>query len=62
MLKDFEVKTIRILANGFSIQQASKKLFVSVPAIKKRIQTINEKLGTHNMASMIATSAGLGIV
>lgn len=61
-LRNFEVETIQLLSQGYSINQASKRLFVTVPAVKKRVEVINQKLGSRNMASMIATSASLGII
>jgi hypothetical protein len=62
MLKNFEVETISVLEKGHSFFKSAQILCVSVPAMKKRVEKINEKLGTRNMASMIATSASFGII
>lgn len=62
MLKNFEVATIQTLEKGNSLSQSAMILCISLPAMKKRVEAINIKLGTRNMASMIATSAKLGII
>lgn len=61
-LKSFEVQTIRTLEKGHSLNESAKILCISLPAVKKRVENINIKLGTRNMASMIATSANFGIL
>lgn len=61
-LKNFEVQTICTLEKGHSLNESAKILCISLPAVKKRVENINIKLGTRNMASMIATSANFGIL
>jgi len=60
-LKYFEVNSIRALKQGMSIEQAADDQNISVAGMKSRIGVINMKLGTRNMASMIAKAVELGI-
>ncbi len=60
-LKYYEVATLAMLKQGFTIDDTARKLYMSVPAIKSRIEKIKEKFETTNMASTIARACELGI-
>ena len=60
-LKSDDVKTIRQLMAGKSMEQAAESLFVSLPAVKSRVAKLHEKLGVTNTAAMVTRAAEIGI-
>lgn len=60
-LKFYEVSTLALLKQGLTIDQVARKLYLSVAAVKSRIEKIKEKFETNNMASTIARAVELGI-
>lgn len=60
-LQYYEVATIDALRAGYTMEQASALLCVSLPGLKSRIQKIREKLNVPNMASMMAIAGEIGI-
>lgn len=52
-LNSYDVETINVFAKGKTIEQASKKLFLSIPGTKSRLNTIKDKTGTVNMAQLM---------
>lgn len=60
-LKYWEVATINALKIGLSFEKTALVLNVSLPGLKSRIEKIKEKLGTPNIASMMARATEIGI-
>jgi DNA-binding CsgD family transcriptional regulator len=61
-LSSHEVKTLRIFAQGKTIEQAADKLFISIPGTKSRLNAIKEKTGANNMAQLISITAHMGAI
>ncbi|MEM7242351.1 MAG: autoinducer binding domain-containing protein [Pseudomonadota bacterium] len=61
VLTEAELKTLRMLAEGFSQNETAEKLCVTLSAIKQRLRSIVNKLDAKNSAHalVIATSKGL---
>jgi len=60
-LKNFQVKTIRVLEDSASIKEASQKLFISEPGMKNRVNELKYILNTNKLAGITAIGASLGI-
>jgi hypothetical protein len=60
-LKSDDVKTIRQLMAGKSMEQAAESLFISLPAVKSRVAKLHEKLGVTNTTAMVTRAASIGI-
>ncbi len=60
-LKSHEVKTIVALKRGKSMAETANELHVSCAGMKSRVEKIKTKLGTSNMASMMARATEIGI-
>jgi DNA-binding CsgD family transcriptional regulator len=60
-LRFYEIATINALKAGFTIEQSSVLLCVSVPGLKSRIEKLREKFGASNSNALVARAVELGI-
>ena len=60
MLREIEV--LRYAARGFSIQETSQLLRVSVPTVKNHRHSIYSKLGVRNRTQAVNRGRELGLV
>lgn len=57
-----ETEVLRHIANGESIQQVARALFMSESTAKTHVAKIYGKLGAHNRASAVRAAISLGLV
>ena len=57
-----DVETLCEMGNGSTIEQAADKLFISVPGMKSRVNTLKEKTNSANMAELILKTAHMGAI
>src|SRR5829696_1674075 len=57
-----EVEVLRLVAAGMSNAEISRGLFVSLATVKKHINNIYHKLGTHNRTSALARARELNLL
>jgi hypothetical protein len=60
-LKNFQVKTLRVLENSCSLNEASDMLCISVPGIKNRVNELKYILNSNKLSGITAIGARLGI-
>jgi hypothetical protein len=60
-LKNFQVKTLRVLENSNSFKEASQMLFISVPGVKNRVIELKYTLNSNKLSGITAIGARLGI-
>lgn len=60
-LKSYEVETLAALRQGLSAKQIAARLYLSVPAVKSRIERLKEKFRVANVVALVAMAADLGI-
>jgi LuxR family transcriptional regulator, maltose regulon positive regulatory protein len=53
-LSERELEVLRLVAAGMSNAQISRTLFVSLATVKKHINNIYRKLGTHSRTGAVA--------
>ncbi|HLL98501.1 MAG TPA: LuxR C-terminal-related transcriptional regulator [Rubrobacteraceae bacterium] len=53
-LSERELEVLRLIASGMSNAEVSRALFVSLATVKKHINNIYRKLGTHNRTGAVA--------
>src|SRR5215207_3965802 len=61
-LSSREVEVLRLVAAGMSNAEISRELFVSLATVKKHINNIYRKLGTHNRTSALARARELNLL
>ncbi len=57
-----ETEVLELLAEGSSVAQVGKKLYMSESTVKTHIAKIYDKLGVHNRAGAVMTAVRLGLV
>ena len=57
-----ECKIIRMLANGKTITEVAKEMFVSKSTIEKNLSELCRKFKVHNRAELIAYSHENGLI
>jgi DNA-binding CsgD family transcriptional regulator len=57
-----ESEVLELLAEGASVAQVGKRLYMSESTVKTHIAKIYDKLGVHNRAGAIMTAVRLGLV
>ena len=60
-LENYEIKTITMMQQGLTIEEAAEKLHITHSGLRQRIEKLKEKLGAKNMAELIAISSRIGI-
>ena len=61
-LSERELEVLRLVASGMSNAEVSRALFVSLATVKKHINNIYRKLGTHNRTSAVARAGELNLL
>ena len=61
-LSSREVEVLRLVASGMSNAEISRALFVSLATVKKHINNIYRKLGTHSRTSALARARELHLL
>jgi len=61
-LSDRELEVLRLVASGLSNAEISHALFVSLATVKKHINNVYRKLGTHNRTSAVARARELHLL
>jgi LuxR family maltose regulon positive regulatory protein len=61
-LSERELEVLRLVASGMSNAEVSRALFVSLATVKKHINNIYRKLGTHNRTSALACARELHLL
>lgn len=57
-----ETEVLELLAEGSSVAQVGKRLYMSESTVKTHIAKIYDKLGVHNRAGAVMTAVRLGLV
>jgi len=60
-LRNYEVQTIKLLQQGYSVKKAANKLSLSHAGMKSRVELLKQKFDAVNMAEMITRATALGI-
>jgi LuxR family maltose regulon positive regulatory protein len=61
-LTDREIELLHALAEGYTNQEISKRLYMSVSTVKSHTATLNNKLGVHNRTSAVTEAIRLGLL
>lgn len=61
-LSERELEVLRLIASGMSNAEISRALFVSLATVKKHINNIYRKLGTHSRTSALARARELDLL
>jgi len=61
-LTDREEEVLRELTRGATNQEISDKLYMSVPAVKKHIQSMLDKTGYKNRTELAVMARGIGLI
>jgi LuxR family transcriptional regulator, maltose regulon positive regulatory protein len=61
-LSERELEVLRLVASGMSNAEISRALFVSLATVKKHINNIYRKLGTHSRTSAVARARELNLL
>ncbi|MBS0339119.1 MAG: response regulator transcription factor, partial [Proteobacteria bacterium] len=61
MLSRRECQVLRLLADGLSNKELSRKLFISENTVETHLRRINEKLGARNRTQAVARARELGL-
>lgn len=61
-LTDLELRIVILIANGYSMQEASKFLNVSYYQIKKNVDAIKEKCESNTMISAVSAMSKNNII
>lgn len=57
-----ETEVLELLAEGSSVAQVGKTLYMSESTVKTHIAKIYDKLGVHNRAGAVMTAVRMGLV
>ncbi len=57
-----ETEVLELLAEGASVAQVGKRLYMSESTVKTHIAKIYDKLGVHNRAGAVMTAVRMGLV
>lgn len=60
-LKNYEVKSLAALKEGYTVDEAAAQVYVSPAGMKSRVEKMKEKLGARNLPQLTAIAAELGI-
>ncbi len=60
-IRDYEVKTIRLVVQGNSTKMAADMIPLSIGGTKSRIEKIKRKIGAKNIAELTAKTVEMGI-
>jgi two-component system, NarL family, response regulator LiaR len=57
-----ETEVLRLMARGFTNQQISRGLFISVSTVKKHVRSVISKLGVSDRTQVAVRAVELGIL